>query len=75
VDGEETGWLISRQSVDELRRAIGRAAAEDLDEKHIAARAQRFSAARFRREIHDAVVSCLNERHTGARPIAPEVTG
>jgi Trm5-related predicted tRNA methylase len=47
--------LLQRQDVAELRRAIRRAAAEDLDRAAIAAGAQRFAADRFRRELRRIV--------------------
>jgi glycosyltransferase involved in cell wall biosynthesis len=55
-----TGWLLREQSVEELRAAIGRAAAEELDSAEIAESAQRFSAARFRREIIEAAMECAS---------------
>jgi glycosyltransferase involved in cell wall biosynthesis len=53
-----TGWLIHEQSVVELRSAVRRAAAEELDGAEIAKSAQRFSSARFRREITEAATEC-----------------
>jgi glycosyltransferase involved in cell wall biosynthesis len=53
-----TGWLLSQPTADEVRRAVRLAATEELDSRVIAERAQRFSAARFRREIGDAAVAC-----------------
>jgi glycosyltransferase involved in cell wall biosynthesis len=53
-----TGWLLRDQSVDGLRAAVRRAAAEELDAEEIARSAQRFSAARFRREIQEAAIQC-----------------
>ena len=55
VEHERSGWLLQRQDVAELRRAIRRAAAEDLDRAAIAADAQRFAADRFRRELRRIV--------------------
>ncbi|HYZ18047.1 MAG TPA: glycosyltransferase [Gaiellaceae bacterium] len=51
----ETGWLVNGGDVDELRRAIVRAAAEELDTAAIRANAVRFSRERFRVELRDAV--------------------
>jgi len=51
----ETGWLIERQSVDELRGAVERAATEDLDPAMIRRSVERFASKRFRRELRAAV--------------------
>jgi glycosyltransferase involved in cell wall biosynthesis len=59
VEPGETGWLISDRSLAEIRAAVGHAAREELDRRRIAARAQRFSAERFRREIADAAAECV----------------
>jgi glycosyltransferase involved in cell wall biosynthesis len=53
-----TGWLLGEQSVEKLRAAVRRAAAEELDSGVIAENARRFSAARFRREIIEAATEC-----------------
>jgi glycosyltransferase involved in cell wall biosynthesis len=58
VDPGRTGWLVEDQSVDALRAAIRRAAQEDLSSDVIAREAARFSPARFRREIDEAVREC-----------------
>jgi glycosyltransferase involved in cell wall biosynthesis len=58
VEPDRTGWLLREQSVDELRAAVRRAAVEELDAEEIAGAAQRFSAARFRREIQQAAIAC-----------------
>ena len=58
VEPGRTGWLLREQSVEELHAAIRRAAAEELDSDAIAESAQRFSAARFRREITEAATEC-----------------
>ncbi|MEX2049355.1 MAG: glycosyltransferase [Gemmatimonadota bacterium] len=58
VDPGRTGWLLRDQSVEELRAAVRRAAAEELDSDVIARGAQRFAAARFRREIQEAAARC-----------------
>jgi len=55
VEHEQTGWLLERQSVEELRRLIRRAAAEDLDRDAISARSERFAENRFRRELRRIV--------------------
>ncbi|MGE0027968.1 MAG: glycosyltransferase [Thermoleophilia bacterium] len=55
VDHGETGWLLRRRSVDDLRRAITRAAKEDLDRDEIHRRAARFSTAAYRAALLDAV--------------------
>jgi glycosyltransferase involved in cell wall biosynthesis len=51
----ETGWHLRGQGVDELRGAVERAAAEELDPAAIRASAERFAAERFRRELRAAV--------------------
>jgi glycosyltransferase involved in cell wall biosynthesis len=51
----ETGWHLEGQSVEELRRAVERAATEELDSTAIRASAERFARDRFRREIRAAV--------------------
>ncbi|MDQ3380893.1 MAG: glycosyltransferase [Actinomycetota bacterium] len=51
VEHGRSGWLLRSQSVDELTAAVRHAAAEKLDSTEIARSAQRFAAARFRREI------------------------
>jgi glycosyltransferase involved in cell wall biosynthesis len=55
VEPEETGWLLAAQTVEQLRRAIDRAASEELDPAVIRRRAERFSRERFRRELRAAV--------------------
>jgi glycosyltransferase involved in cell wall biosynthesis len=51
----ETGWHLQGQTVDELRRAVERAATEDLDSAAISSSAARFGRERFRREVRAAV--------------------
>jgi glycosyltransferase involved in cell wall biosynthesis len=51
VEHGKTGWLIERQTVDELRDALDRAGSEQLDPAAITSRAQRFSPDRFRERI------------------------
>jgi glycosyltransferase involved in cell wall biosynthesis len=62
VRPDRNGWLAPRQSAEDLGSAIRRAAAEELDPDVIANDAQRFSAARFRREILEAAVECAESR-------------
>jgi glycosyltransferase involved in cell wall biosynthesis len=62
IEPGRTGWLLREQTIEELREAIRRAAAEDVDHGYIVQRAQRFAAARFRREIHDAALACAEAR-------------
>jgi glycosyltransferase involved in cell wall biosynthesis len=57
-----TGRLVGTQSVSELREAVRQAAREQVDRTAIAARAQRFSAHRFRREIRAAAERCAGAR-------------
>ncbi|MDQ3380366.1 MAG: glycosyltransferase [Actinomycetota bacterium] len=58
VEPGRTGWLLPDQSVDGLAAAVRQAAAEELDSQEIAQAAQRFGAARFRREIREAAAEC-----------------
>ena len=62
VEPGRTGWLLREQSVDELRTTVRRAAAEGLDATRITRSAQRFSSARFRREIQAAAAACVESR-------------
>ncbi len=50
---------MRRQSVEELRRLIQRAAGEDLDPVTIRQRAERFSRWRFRQQIRAAVAEMV----------------
>lgn len=59
VDDGETGWLVQEQTVRAIRQAVRRAAEVDLDCGAIAARAARFSTARFRREMSASVEEAL----------------
>jgi glycosyltransferase involved in cell wall biosynthesis len=61
VEAGETGWLLRDHSVAELRAAVRRAVAEPLSSDHVAARAQRFSEARFRDEFSAAAAACAVE--------------
>jgi glycosyltransferase involved in cell wall biosynthesis len=47
----ETGWLLDEQDAGELRRAVERAAVDDLEPAAIRRNAERFSAARFREQM------------------------
>jgi glycosyltransferase involved in cell wall biosynthesis len=58
VEPGVTGRLLASQSVSELRTALREAAQERVDGAALADRAQRFSAARFRREIREAAERC-----------------
>ncbi len=58
VEPGRTGWLLHEQSVDELREGIRRAAVEELDGGCDRAKRERFSAARFRREMQEAAAAC-----------------
>jgi glycosyltransferase involved in cell wall biosynthesis len=51
VEHGRTGWLLSGQSLSELRSTVRLAASATLDPVDISSRASRFSAARFRSEI------------------------
>jgi glycosyltransferase involved in cell wall biosynthesis len=67
----ETGWLVGEQSVVAVRAAVARAAAESLDRREIAARtASRFSSARFRAEIREAVDAAVRDKRRGRPPRA-----
>lgn len=62
VEPGVTGWLVESQSPDELRAAVQRASVEELNRDEIARRARRFSAERFRREIREAALECVESR-------------
>jgi glycosyltransferase involved in cell wall biosynthesis len=57
-----TGWLIERQTINDLQAAVERASVEPLDRAKIRARAERFSEERFRVEFTDAVEAMVAER-------------
>ena len=61
VEGR-TGWLVRRQDVTELKAAVRRAAAEDLDPEDIRTNGLRFSASVFRQRMGDAVEAMVAER-------------
>jgi glycosyltransferase involved in cell wall biosynthesis len=65
-DGE-TGWLVDRQDVAEVRRAVERAAVEELDPGTIRRNAERFDAARFRERMRALVAEAV-----GAPAAEPE---
>lgn len=67
VDDGETGWLLKRQSSDDLRRAVLRAAEESLDEDRLRESAERFSAARFRTLMREAVEDMVARHRLGVR--------
>lgn len=54
VASGETGWLIEQGRIEDVRRAVRRAADEELDPTVIRARAERFSEERFVGEIREA---------------------
>ena len=58
-DGE-TGWLLDRQEPGELRRAVERAAVEQLDGAAIRRSAERFSADRFREQMRRVVAEAVS---------------
>jgi glycosyltransferase involved in cell wall biosynthesis len=62
VQPGETGWLLDGQKVEELRGAIGHAAAEELDPAAIRASAERFGRERFRRELRAEVEELVAAR-------------
>jgi glycosyltransferase involved in cell wall biosynthesis len=57
-----TGWLIDRPTVEHIRDAVRRAVSEELDYAEIRRRAERFSGARFREEITEAVAELVASR-------------
>jgi glycosyltransferase involved in cell wall biosynthesis len=59
VEDGRTGWLLDRQDVDTLRRAIRQAAQEELDPSDIRANALRFSASEFRERLGRAVAAMV----------------
>lgn len=63
VEPEETGWLLPAQTVGELRRAVARAAEEELDPDVIRLHAERFSRERFRRELRATVEELVARHH------------
>jgi glycosyltransferase involved in cell wall biosynthesis len=65
VEPGETGWLLEGQTVEELRRAVERAASADLDPAAISSSAARFGRERFRRELRAAVEELVAEGQRG----------
>jgi glycosyltransferase involved in cell wall biosynthesis len=55
----ETGWLVERQDVEELRAAIRRAAEDELDPSVIRASAERFAVERFQATMREIVADTL----------------
>ncbi|MBD0290999.1 MAG: glycosyltransferase [Thermoleophilia bacterium] len=64
VEDGVSGWLAERQTADDVRRAVLRALAEELDGTEIRRRAERFSHLRFREEIRDAVAQMVDDERT-----------
>jgi glycosyltransferase involved in cell wall biosynthesis len=60
VSDGETGVLVDRQDAAELRRAVRELCGWSPDRRAISARAQRFSAARFRAEMRRVVEDAIN---------------
>ena len=59
VQDGETGWLLRRQDVAELQRAVERAAVEDLDPVAIRSNAERFASDRFREQMRRVVAEAV----------------
>src|SRR5206468_214112 len=57
VDDGETGWLLESATVEAVRSAVREATTRPADVAEIRQRAERFSAARFKREFVAAVES------------------
>jgi glycosyltransferase involved in cell wall biosynthesis len=55
VEHEVTGWLLGAPTVEQVQRAVRRAAREELSPAEIRRSAERFSAPRFREEMRVAV--------------------
>jgi glycosyltransferase involved in cell wall biosynthesis len=62
VDPGVSGWLLERQTVEDLRAAVRQAATEDLDAAEVRRRAEGFGEERFRREIRAAVEDLVASR-------------
>jgi glycosyltransferase involved in cell wall biosynthesis len=62
VEPGVSGWLLERQTVDDVRAAVRRAAEEELDAAAIRSRAEGFGEERFRREIRAAVEELVASR-------------
>ena len=65
VEDGVTGWLVDEQTPAAIRRAVRLAASTDLDRAAISARAERFSAERFRESFRAAVEDMV--RHPAPR--------
>lgn len=61
-----SGWLLDEGSLAALRKAIGRASVEALDEAAIRRRAERFSAGRFRREMRETIEAAVGDLRSAA---------
>jgi glycosyltransferase involved in cell wall biosynthesis len=59
VQQGETGWLLDRQDVAEVQRAVERAAVEDLDPAAIRRNAERFASDRFREQMRRVVAEAV----------------
>jgi glycosyltransferase involved in cell wall biosynthesis len=55
VRSDETGWLLDEPSVDSIRAAVAKAAANPFAANEIAAASKRFSTGRFRAEMREVV--------------------
>jgi glycosyltransferase involved in cell wall biosynthesis len=64
VEHGVTGWLVDSPTVDLVRRAVRRAAREELDPGEIRRRAERFSSDRFRTEMVAAIEAMVEIAHT-----------
>jgi glycosyltransferase involved in cell wall biosynthesis len=60
VQDGETGWLLDRQDVAQVRRAVERAAVEDLDSDAIRRNAERFASDRFREQMRRVVAEAVD---------------
>jgi glycosyltransferase involved in cell wall biosynthesis len=60
VQERQTGWLLGEQDTGELRRALERAAVEELDAAAIRRNAERFSAERFREQMRRLVAEAVS---------------
>lgn len=72
VEPGVTGWLITEQDPTLLREAVRTAATTDLDNAAISAGAQRFSRARYRREMRQAVEDAIALKRSGRSPAATQ---
>jgi glycosyltransferase involved in cell wall biosynthesis len=62
VEPGVSGWLLERQTVENLRAAVRRAATEEFDSDAVRRRAEDFGEERFRREIRAAVENLVASR-------------